>query len=104
VKSNINMYSLFVPCTMNDKPVRRKHHLEWDKWVQKITGGMTILAPSRGKWKSPKGIVFEERMIPVMIACGDKDIVRIVKFTINHYKQEAVMYFKLGEAEIVHKE
>lgn len=97
----INMYSIFVPCMVDNKPVRTRHHRTWDRWVQKLTGGMTILTPSKGKWKSPKGEVFEERMIPVFIACNEGDIKKIVNFTIKHYKQEAVMFFKLGEAQTV---
>lgn len=42
-----------VPCNFNDgTPVRTRHHREWDRQVRKISGGLTILPPSKGQWQN----------------------------------------------------
>jgi hypothetical protein len=48
-----NLYEILVPTQYGypkTTPIRTKHHKEWDKRVQKITGGLTILSPGKGKW------------------------------------------------------
>ncbi len=91
------MWEILVPCYYNTgKPVRTRHHKEWDKVVEKIAGGLTINKPTIGKWKH-KDKSYHERMIPVRIACTKKQIEQIAKFTIKHYKQLAVMFYALSE-------
>jgi len=42
-------------------------------------------------------------MIPVRIACGEKQINEIMKITIKHYRQEAVMAYEISQkVKVVH--
>lgn len=93
ISEPLKMWEILVPCYYNSgKPVRTKHHKEWDKVVEKIAGGLTINQSSFGKWNH-KGKAYHERMIPVRIACNEEQIKKTAKFTIKHYKQLAVMYY-----------
>jgi len=102
----IVVWEIYVPCMMNSKPVRTRHHREWDKFVRKITGGLTILKPARGQWIEPAtSTLHEERVIPVRIACTRHQIDRIIDFTIGHYNQKAVMAYQIGTDVIIrHRE
>jgi hypothetical protein len=97
----MKLYQIMVPCNYNDgKPVRTKHHKEWDKQVRKITGGLTILPPSKGQWVND-GILYSDRVIPVNIIATEKQIKKIADITMKHYRQLAVMYFKLSDEAII---
>ena len=90
-----NLYEILVPTMYGMpevKPIRTKHHKEWDKKVQQITGGLTILSPGIGKW-TYKGVEYPERVIPVRIICTYFEILKIVDMTIKHYRQKAVMHY-----------
>ena len=92
------LWQIMVPCNYNDgKPVRTRHHKEWDRKVQTISNGLTINAPGRGKWKSPNGEVFVDRIIPVQISCTEDEMWDIAQMTKEHYRQEAVMVFCLSK-------
>lgn len=96
------LWEILVPRQMNDKPVRTRHHKEWDKFVRKITGGLTILKPAKGQWVEPAtSHLHEERVIPVRIACTRKQIDKIVIFTLQHYKQRAVMAYRISTKVIL---
>lgn len=91
------LFEILVPCQWNDgKPVRTRHHKEWDKKVRKIANGMTILRPVKGQWNF-EGRLYSERMIPVRVMCTDRQIGTIATMTILHYEQEAVMYYPVAE-------
>ena len=102
LKEEIRLWEILVPCSYNTgKPVRTKHHKEWDKFVRKQSGGLTIFKPAIGQWLSPANDLYCERMIPVRIACTEKQINKIMKFTLGHYKQLAVMAYVISEKVIV---
>lgn len=87
-----------VPCYYNTgKPVRTKHHKEWDKVVEGIAGGLTIYRPSLGKWKDKDNTSYHERVIPVRIACTENQIAQIAKFSLKHYRQIAVLVYKISD-------
>lgn len=88
-----------MPCQWNTgKPVRTRHHKEWDKVVRKVAGGLTIFKPSKGQWVQPDtNQLFEERMIPVRVACNEKQLDAILKHTLRHYKQHAVMAYEVSQ-------
>lgn len=97
----MELWEILVPTQMGDtnKPIRPKHHKKWDKYVRKLSGGLTILHfKTKGQWIEPlsKELV-EERMIPVRIACGEKDILKIIDFTIDHYRQKSVMAYQISK-------
>lgn len=92
-----NLYEILVPTLYGDtnKPIRTRHHRVWDDRIQRITGGLTILAPGKGKWIF-KGIEYPEKVIPVRVFCEESDIMEIVSITIKHYRQKAVMYYLIS--------
>ncbi len=96
------MWEILVPTINNlGKPYRTKYHKVWDKKVYCITGGVTIMPPTKGKWLNPNGKFFEERMIPVRIACNREQIETIIDMTIDYYEQEAILAYKVGNDVIL---
>jgi hypothetical protein len=94
-----------VPCYWNTgKPIRTRHHKEWDKVVRKVAGGLTIYKPAKGQWvDSSTDNLYAERVIPVRIACTENQIKQIAKFTISHYKQLAVMIYVVSDKVLIIK-
>jgi len=101
------LYEILVPTRYGDiptNPISTKHHKRWDDRVQAISGGLTILSPAKGKWIY-KGVEYPEKVIPVRIMCTEKEIKQIIKITMEHYRQESVMYYVLSnEVHIVKRE
>ena len=104
---NKYLWEILVPTVMDrenregkllkDRPIKIKHHKVWDKKVQDIAGGLTIMRPAKGYWESPSKELFVERMIPVRIFCTEDEINSISDFTASHYNQEAIMFYKVSE-------
>lgn len=117
----MELWEILVPTQMDNlsktkvKPIRTRHHREWDKFVRGVSGGLTVLTPVKGQWIShsiteklyagtPSRTVptlFEERMIPVRIACSREDIGKIIQFTLTHYRQQAVMCYRLSDEVMI---
>lgn len=96
------LYEILVPTNRNDgRPIRTRYHRIWDEEVIKISGGMTILNPAKGRWVSPTNEMFKERMIPVRIYCEENDIENIIDFTMEYYEQEAVMAYVISSEVIL---
>ncbi|TPL66992.1 hypothetical protein FJ949_09480 [Mesorhizobium sp. B2-4-1] len=97
------LWQILVPCNYNDgKPVRTRHHREWDRRVRSITGGLTILPPGKGQWVDPAtAVLYQDRVIPVQIIATAEEMERIADITNQHYRQLAVMYFKMSETAII---
>ena len=93
------LWQVLVPCNYNDgRPVRTRHHKEWDRRVRKITGGLTILTPGKGQWVDPEDDqLYLDRIIPVQTIATDKEIEKIAKITCQHYKQLACFYFLVSD-------
>jgi hypothetical protein len=69
-----------------------------------LTGGLTIMKSAQGHWLSPAGKLYSEKIIPCTIMGTEEQILKIVDFTIHHYNQEAVTFFKISdESYIRHK-
>lgn len=101
-KNKIELWEILVPTIIGTRPVRTKHHKMWDNFVKKVSGGLTILKPAKGIWIEPETkTVYDERVIPVRIACTKNQILQIINFTINHYKQKAVMAYKLSSEVLI---
>ena len=97
------MWEIMVPCQYNDgKPVRTRHHRNWDAKVRRITGGLTVMKPAKGQWVH-EGELYEERMIPVRIACTEAQIREIMMITARHYHQIAVMASLVSEKTLITK-
>jgi len=100
--ADIKLYEILVPTVRNNgNPIKTKFHKVWDSKVYAITHGLTILAPTKGKWVSPSGTLFAERMIPVRIACTREQIEEIIKMTIKYYEQEAIMAYCISNEVII---
>jgi hypothetical protein len=95
------LYEILVPATLDDKEIEVQYHRLWDKKVNKITGGLTIHKSTKGYWTSPEGDLFVEKMIPVRIMCTAEQIKRIADITAEHYKQKAVMFYRISDRVIV---
>jgi hypothetical protein len=95
------LWEILIPTVFGDteKPIRTKHHKEWDKFVRKFSDGLTILHfKTHGQWICPKSKeLIEERMIPVRIACEAADIEKIIQFTLKHYRQKVVMAYQISD-------
>jgi hypothetical protein len=106
------LYEVLVPTIYGDtlKPIRTAHHKEWDKYIQTITGGLTILSSAKGKWIY-KGVEYPEKIIPVRVMVEETQTIektqinKIINFTLRHYRQNAVMYYVISrEVEIVYSQ
>jgi hypothetical protein len=81
-------------------PVRKRHHKQWDKFVRNISGGLTVCKPAKGQWIH-MGKLYEDRVIPVRIACTREQIMTICNFTMNHYRQKSVMSYHLSDEVVM---
>ena len=97
----LSLWEILVPTLMNDRPIKTRFHRVWDKKVIELTKGMTILHPVNGRWISPEGTLFAERMIPVRIMCTDEQMAKIVDFTAKYYKQQAIFYYRVSSEVII---
>ncbi len=80
---------------------RTRYHRVWDQKVRDITGGLTILPPTKGQWLSPSGELFSEKMIPVMVAATRNEVNKIIDMTIEYYDQQAVFCYKVSDEVII---
>jgi hypothetical protein len=101
--SNKGMWEILVPTIRrkDGKPYTTRYHKVWDKKVKEISGGLTILTPAKGKWISPDGTLFVERMIPVRIIATRDEIDKIIDMTIKYYDQLAVLCYKISDEVIM---
>ncbi len=91
------LWEILVPrLTNSKKQIPLKVHKKWDKEVERIAGGLTILKPAKGHWISKQGTLFKEEMIPVRIYCTENRINKIINKTLEHYCQKAVLAYKLS--------
>ncbi len=103
---NKELWEILVPASNNkDQKFSFKHHKEWDAFVKKTTGGVTIMKTAKGQWISPTGKIYIDRMISCRIVCIEHQISEIIDFTIEHYNQEAVLAYRISTNVILrHKE
>ncbi len=93
------LWEILVPCQFNDgKPVSTKHHREWDRKVMQYSGGLTVMKPATGQWEH-EGTIYRDRTIPVRILCTDKEFAAIVRMTMLHYEQLAIIGYVISERE-----
>ena len=96
------LWEILVPASNNkDLNFSYEHHKEWDEFVKDISGGVTIMKTAKGEWLSPTGVLYIDRMIPCRIACSWEQLSVIIDFTIEHYKQEAVLAYKISDDVIL---
>lgn len=96
------LWEILVPTIRNDgRPIKTRFHKVWDAKVRAISGGLTIMAPVKGQWKSKTGTLFLERMIPVRIVATREHINKIIDLTLDYYEQEAVLCYSLSDEVIL---
>ena len=99
-----NLWEILVPVTNNNgHRFPLKHHKDWDNFVKEITHGLTILKTAKGIWVNDTGIEYKEKMIPVRISCNKNQIKKIAIFTLEHYSQEAVMFYLISKESFILK-
>lgn len=92
------LWEILVPTVRrsNGRPYRVRYHRVWDSKVREITGGLTILTPTKGQWLGPSGDLFAERMIPVRVATTEDKMLEIAHMTKKYYDQLAVMFYRIS--------
>lgn len=100
---NKHLWEILVPRQYNDgRRVTTKHHKNWDSKVRRITSGVTIFPPTiKGEWVGPDGKLYVDSTIPVRLVCNRENIVKIMDMTAKHYKQLAVMAYKISDEVII---
>lgn len=105
VKPNSNTYTAFdvilKTCENNfDRGwlFTAKHHRIFYKFILNLSKGYSVLSELEGVWQNEKGTIYQEKMIPVRIACTDEQIKEIAEFAKTHYEQEAIFVLELGIA------
>jgi hypothetical protein len=94
-------WEILVPTMRRDgTPFRTRFHRVWDKRIEAICGGLTILTPGKGTWVH-EGQTMRERMIPVRIMCTREQIEEIIDFTLEYYDQLAVMAYRVSDVIIL---
>lgn len=96
----MRLWQILVPTITNEgKPVKTRHHRVWDKKVRELAGGLTVMPKNvAGYWLDENSsIVYNERMIPCLIACEESIIEKIADWTAKHYKQLAIMYYLISD-------
>jgi len=93
-----SIWEILIPSHFNDgSEVNLDHHNKWDEWVLDIANGLTVLKPAKGRWIDLGGKRYTEPMIPVRIACTEDEIIRVAKFTKDHYEQIKVMFYRIAD-------
>ena len=113
-KKYCDIWEIFVPTQWHEadvfgninwdselKPIRTRHHKRWDEKVIEITGGLTIVGKVSGKWVSNEGTQYDEPMIACRIMCTEEQILKIADFTVQHYRQKAVLCYRLSTSAII---
>jgi len=96
------LWEILVPASNNkDLKFTFEHHKEWDAFVKKISGGVTIMKTAKGQWVSPDGKLYIDKVIPCRIICSEEEINKIVDFTLDHYKQEAVLAYRISKRVVL---
>jgi hypothetical protein len=97
-----HLYEILVPTVRNDgRPIHTRFHRIWDRKVEAISNGLTILTPGKGTWVH-EGTSIRERMIPVRIMCTREQIDQIIDLTLEYYyDQLAVMAYRVSDEIIL---
>lgn len=100
---DVKMWEILVPTInrLTNKPYRVRYHRVWDEKVRELCGGLTIMPVIKGQWKSTEGKMYFDRMIPVRIAATEEQIRKIIDYTLEYYKELAVLCYMISDQVIV---
>ena len=95
----MKIWQILVPVSDNEGNIFSvAHHRAWDAVVRRLArGGLTIQQPAKGEWTMQDGKIIREEMIPVSVIANFDQMVSIVEFTAQHYRQKAVFYYVISE-------
>ena len=97
------LWEILIPCSWSDGVwIDIAVHEKWDKRCREISTGLTILRSVKGVWEDDSQ-EYVERMIPVRLVATRDDIMALVKFTKEFYKQAAIMCYKLSDDVILYR-
>ncbi len=93
------VWKIYVPTRFNTGGIIPiEHHNTWDKAMSEQVGGLTLLGTVKGMWTNEYSDMFKERMIVVMLlVSNERDIPNVIKFTKEHYRQEAILIIDTHE-------
>lgn len=99
----LELWEILIPTTIEGISLTVGYHMDWDSKVRKITKGLTILNTVSGQWEPYEDDIYEERMIPVRIACTKEQLEEILSFTIKYYKQKEIFAYRISDKIIAYK-
>ncbi len=104
MSEEIKLWEILVPTLRdNGRFYSLKFHRVWDKKIESIAGGLSIIKPMIGVWTNPDTKeTIRERVIPVRIACTRAQIELILDFTIKYYDQHTCLAYKISD-EVIFK-
>lgn len=97
------LWEILVPALPNHCSMHypeKECHRKWDEKVSKISGGLTIIKTTKGRWEHA-GKVWKEKMIQVRIAATREEMDKICDMTAEHYQQKSVMYYLVSEEAVI---
>ncbi len=100
----MGVWEILIPkCSNEGVEYSVQYHQAWDKKVREITGGITILKSAKGHWVNPEGRLLIEDMIPVRIYCTEKNIDKIIDFTMEYYNQDTIFAYRTSNKVKIRK-
>ena len=99
----MELWEILVPTMRRDggRPFTTRYHRVWDTKVRKISGGLTVMHPTKnGQWIHEEQLHMD-RCIPVRIMCNREQIKEIIEITLEYYDQLAVMAYKISDDVIL---
>lgn len=99
----LELWEILIPTTIKNDPINIGYHMDWDSKIRKLTKGLTILNTVKGQWEPYEDDVYEERMIPVRIACTKEQLDNILSFTIKYYQQQEIFAYRISDKIISYK-
>jgi hypothetical protein len=99
----MELWEILVPTTrrVGGKPYSTRYHRVWDAKVRAISGGLTIMHPTKnGQWEHHE-VLHQDRMIPVRVMCNREQLDQILNITVSYYDQLAIMAYKISDEVIM---
>ncbi len=97
MKKNLHLFEILIPTHFNNGPlILDEHHNKFYKEILDYSGGLTLSQPLIGYWDN-SGSLEKETTFFLRFTSTDKQAEKIAKLAKIHYKQQAIMYYKLSD-------
>lgn len=91
------MWNIFIPVQDNDGNRFDEQYMDsWFNMAATVSGGLTILSESIGKYTSDQ-YTYEEPILPVLLYATKNDLVTLATVAKNMFKQETVLFYKVSD-------